>query len=175
MSKGINKVIIVGNVGQDPEVRFTPGGDAVANLSLATNEQWLDKNSGQRQQRTEWHRIVLWRKTAEIAQQYVRKGMTLYVEGKLQTRKWQDQNGIDRYSTEIVARDMQMLGGSGQQQGGGQQGQQYQRPPQQPQGQQPPPQQQQGAAPSPYANNPRPPQGAPDPGAYDDFNDSIPF
>lgn len=165
MSKGINKVIIVGNVGQDPEVRFTPGGDAVANLSLATNEQWLDKNSGQRQQRTEWHRIVLWRKAAEIAQQYVRKGITLYVEGKLQTRKWQDQNGIDRYSTEIVARDMQMLGGGGQQDAGQQrQPQQAQRQPQQ-----------QGAAPSPYANNPRPPQGAPDPGAYDDFNDEIPF
>lgn len=181
MSRGINKAIIVGNVGQDPEVRYTPGGDAVATLSLATNEQWLDKQSGQKQQKTEWHRVVMWRKMAEIAQQHVKKGMTLYVEGKLQTRKWQDQTGIDRYSTEIVARDMQMLGSPG-----GQQSQSGQNagnvPPDSGRnanaqrthngGNAPAPQS------SPYAENPRSGQGsygAPDPGNFDDFDDEIPF
>jgi len=171
MAKGINKVIIVGNVGQDPEVRFTPGGDAVATLSLATNEQWIDRQSGQKQQKTEWHRVVLWRKMAEIAQQYVKKGMTIYVEGKLVTRKWQDQSGIDRYSTEIVARDMQMLGGGGQQQGQAP----GNAPPQgQAQQQQRPAQGQGQAAPSPYANTPQG-NGAPAPGSFDDFDDEIPW
>lgn len=172
MSKGINKVIIVGNVGQDPEVRFTPGGDPVATVSLATNEQWIDKQSGNKQQRTEWHRVVLWRKLAEIAQQYVKKGMTLYIEGKLQTRKWQDQQGVDRYSTEIVARDMQMLGnGNGHQQST--------RQPTNPNPGATATQQGQGqAAPSPYADNPRGQQsnyGAPEPGSFEDFDDEIPF
>ncbi|UXZ53775.1 single-stranded DNA-binding protein [Halomonas sp. 7T] len=120
MARGINKVILIGNLGQDPEVRFTPSGTAVANLNLATSDTWMDRQSGQRQERTEWHRIVLFNKTAEIAQQYLKKGSKVYIEGRLQTRKWQDQNGQDRYSTEIVANDMQMLDGrSGDFQGGG--------------------------------------------------------
>lgn len=109
MARGVNRVILIGNVGQAPEIRFTPGGDAVATLSLATTDTWKDRQSGQINERTEWHRVVLWRKTAEIVQQYVKKGSKLYIEGSLKTRKWQDQNGQDRYSTEIVARDMQML------------------------------------------------------------------
>lgn len=109
MARGINKVILIGNLGQDPEVRFTPSGTAVANLSVATSDAWADRASGQRQERTEWHRVVLFNKTAEIAQQYLAKGAKVYIEGRLQTRKWQDQNGQDRYSTEIVCNDMQML------------------------------------------------------------------
>ncbi|WP_280553777.1 single-stranded DNA-binding protein [Halomonas sp. 25-S5] len=134
MARGINKVILIGNLGQDPEVRFTPSGTAVANLNLATTDTWMDKQSGQRQERTEWHRIVLFNKTAEIAQQYLKKGSKVYIEGRLQTRKWQDQNGQDKYSTEIVANDMQMLdsrGGDGGGQYGGQQGGQYGGQPQQ--------------------------------------------
>lgn len=123
MARGINKVILIGNLGQDPEVRFTPSGTAVANLSLATSDTWMDKQTGQRQERTEWHRIVLFNKTAEIAQQYLKKGSKVYIEGRLQTRKWQDQNGQDKFSTEVVANDMQMLdsrgGGGGDYQGGG--------------------------------------------------------
>lgn len=120
MARGINKVILIGNLGQDPEVRFTPSGTAVANLNLATTDTWMDRQSGQRQERTEWHRVVMFNKTAEIAQQYLKKGSKVYIEGRLQTRKWQDQNGQDRYSTEIVANDMQMLDGrSGDFQGGG--------------------------------------------------------
>ncbi|MCP1314705.1 MULTISPECIES: single-stranded DNA-binding protein [unclassified Halomonas] len=127
MARGINKVILIGNLGQDPEVRFTPSGTAVANLNLATSDTWTDRQSGQRQERTEWHRIVLFNKTAEIAQQYLKKGSKVYIEGRLQTRKWQDQNGQDRYSTEIVANDMQMLDGrSGDFQGGGAPQQNYQ-------------------------------------------------
>jgi len=120
MARGINKVILIGNLGQDPEVRFTPSGTAVANVNLATSDTWMDRQSGQRQERTEWHRVVMFNKTAEIAQQYLKKGSKVYIEGRLQTRKWQDQNGQDRYSTEIVANDMQMLDGrSGDFQGGG--------------------------------------------------------
>jgi len=120
MARGINKVILIGNLGQDPEVRFTPSGTAVANLNLATTDTWMDRQSGQRQERTEWHRVVMFNKTAEIAQQYLKKGSKVYIEGRLQTRKWQDQNGQDRYSTDIVANDMQMLDGrSGDYQGGG--------------------------------------------------------
>ena len=120
MARGINKVILIGNLGQDPEVRFTPSGTAVANLNLATSDTWMDRQSGQRQERTEWHRVVLFNKTAEIAQQYLKKGSKVYIEGRLQTRKWQDQNGQDRYSTEIVANDMQMLDSRGGDfQGGG--------------------------------------------------------
>ncbi|MCL7929245.1 single-stranded DNA-binding protein [Halomonas llamarensis] len=121
MARGINKVILIGNLGQDPEVRFTPSGTAVANLNLATTDTWMDRQSGQRQERTEWHRIVLFNKTAEIAQQYLKKGSKVYIEGRLQTRKWQDQNGQDRFTTEIVGNDMQMLDsrGGGDSQGGG--------------------------------------------------------
>lgn len=125
MARGVNKVILIGNLGQDPEVRFTPSGTAVANLNLATTDTWMDRQSGQRQERTEWHRVVMFNKLAEIAQQYLKKGSKLYVEGRLQTRKWQDQNGQDKYSTEIVANDMQMLDGRGDGgQGGGFGGQQ---------------------------------------------------
>jgi single-strand DNA-binding protein len=116
MSRGVNKAIIVGTLGQDPEVRYTASGSAVANISVATNENWKDRNTGEMQERTEWHRIVLFGKLAEIAQQYLKKGSQAYFEGRIQTRKWQDQSGNDRYSTEIVANEMQMLGGRG---GGG--------------------------------------------------------
>ena len=150
--RGVNKVIIVGHLGQDPEVRFLPSGVAVATLSIATSEQWTDKQSGQRQERTEWHRVVLFDKLAEIAQQYLRKGSRVYVEGSIHTRKWQDQSGQDRYSTEIKGRDMQMLGESGQG------GQQSQRPAQQQQQQSPA----QGAAPT------QQPSGG-------EFDDEIPF
>ena len=110
---GVNKVILIGNLGSDPEVRYTPSGVPVANFSLATTETWTDK-SGERQERTEWHRLVLWRKLAEIAGQYLKKGGKLYVEGKLQTRSWDDQSGQKRYSTEVVVNDMQMLDSRGE-------------------------------------------------------------
>jgi len=109
--RGVNKVILVGHLGQDPEVRAMPSGSSVANLSLATNEQWRDKNTGEQQERTEWHRLALFGRLAEIAGQYLRKGAQVYVEGRLRTRKWQDGDGHDRYSTEIVVNEMQMLGG----------------------------------------------------------------
>ena len=109
-TKGVNKVILVGNLGQDPEVRYMPNGNAVANLTLATSESWKDQ-AGQLQERTEWHRITMYRRLAEIAGEYLRKGSQIYVEGKLQTRKWQDQQGQDRYTTEIIADQLQMLGG----------------------------------------------------------------
>lgn len=205
MARGINKVILIGNLGQDPEVRFTPSGTAVANLNLATTDTWTDRQSGQRQERTEWHRIVLFNKTAEIAQQYLKKGSKVYIEGRLQTRKWQDQNGQDRYTTEIVGNDMQMLdsrGGGGDFQGGGmaqghyqgaqqggyppqnapQQGNQYQGGGQPaPQPQHAPQQAPQGGYPNqqggqkPQQNNPGNNFGAPDPGNFDDFDDEIPF
>lgn len=111
MARGINKVILVGNVGQDPEVRFMPGGEPVCNLSIATTDTWKDKQSGEKQERTEWHRVSMFNKLAEIGGEYLRKGSQVYIEGRLQTRKWQDNNGNDRYTTEIVASDMQMLGG----------------------------------------------------------------
>ena len=111
MSKGsINKVMLIGNLGSDPELRFTPSGEQVANFSLATTESWTDK-SGERQERAEWHRIVLWRRLAEVAGQYLKKGSKIYIEGKLQTRSWEDQNGQKRYTTEVVANSMQMLDG----------------------------------------------------------------
>ena len=159
MARGINKVILIGNLGADPEVRFTPSGTAVANLNLATSDTWTDKQSGQRQERTEWHRVVLFNKTAEIAQQYLKKGSKVYVEGRLQTRKWQDQNGQDKYSTEIVANDMQMLDSPG----GGQQGGQGQGAPRQPQ--QPPQQGGQYGAPQPQGGG----------GGGDPWDDQIPF
>lgn len=108
---GVNKAIIVGTLGQDPELRSMPNGNAVVNISVATSEQWKDKQSGERQEKTEWHKIVAFGKLAEIMGQYLIKGSQVYIEGKLQTRKWQDKDGKDRYTTEIVARDMQMLGG----------------------------------------------------------------
>jgi single-strand DNA-binding protein len=111
----VNKVILIGNVGRDPETRYMPSGDAMVNLSLATTDQWKDKN-GEKQEKTEWHRIVIFGKTAEIAGQYLRKGSQIYIEGRLQTRKWTDKEGQERYTTEIVADRMQMLGSRG---GGG--------------------------------------------------------
>mgnify|MGYP000294761853 FL=1 len=196
MARGINKVILIGNLGQDPEVRFTPSGTAVANLNLATSDTWMDRQSGQRQERTEWHRVVLFNKTAEIAQQYLKKGSKVYIEGRLQTRKWQDQNGQDRYSTEIVANDMQMLdsrggdfqGGGAPQGGYAQQAPAQQAPPQQNYGQNLPQQggyppqggaPQRGGQPAPQQqsapNNQNNSYGAPDPGNFDDFDDEIPF
>lgn len=112
-SRGVNKVILIGNLGQDPDVRYMPNGNAVTNISVATSETWKDKNTGQDQERTEWHRVVMFRRLAEIAGEYLRKGSKVYIEGKLQTRKWQDQSGQDRYSTEIVADNMQMLDSRG--------------------------------------------------------------
>ncbi len=107
---GINKVILVGHLGQDPEVRYTPSGVAVANFSIATSEEWTDKNSGEKQKRTEWHRIVAWRRLGEICGEYLHKGRQVYIEGRLQTRAWEDRDGNKRYTTEIIANQMQMLG-----------------------------------------------------------------
>ncbi len=110
MARGVNKVILVGNLGADPETRYTAGGAAITNIRIATSESWRDKQTGENQERTEWHRVVFFNRLAEIAGEYLRKGSQVYVEGKLQTRKWQDQSGQDRYSTEIVGNEMQMLG-----------------------------------------------------------------
>lgn len=118
-SRGVNKVILLGNLGNDPEVRYTASGAAVANVSLATTDSWRDKESGDQQERTEWHRIVFFGRLAEIVGEYLKKGSQIYVEGRLQTRKWQDKDGNDKYSTEIVASEMQMLGGGGGRSGGG--------------------------------------------------------
>ena len=118
MAKGINKVILVGHLGQDPELRYTQASAAIANISIATTESWTDKQSGQRQDRTEWHRVVFFNRLAEIVGEYLRKGSQVYIEGSLRTRKWQDQQGQDRYTTEIVASEMQMLGGRGDNAGG---------------------------------------------------------
>ncbi|WP_233841005.1 single-stranded DNA-binding protein [Dyella sp. 2HG41-7] len=117
MARGINKVILVGNLGADPEVRYTTGGTAVASLSVATSEQWTDKQSGQKQERTEWHRVKLFGRLAEIAGEYLKKGRQVYIEGSLRTDKYTGKDGVERYSTDIVASDLQMLGGGGE--GGG--------------------------------------------------------
>ena len=116
MARGINKVIIVGNLGNDPETRYMPSGDAVTNISVATSESWKDKQTGEQKEKTEWHKVVMFRRLGEIAAEYLRKGSQVYIEGKLRTNKWQDKNGNDRYTTEIIADEMQMLGGRG---GGG--------------------------------------------------------
>ena len=110
MARGVNKVILVGNLGKDPEIRYSPNGGAVANITIATSESWKDKVSGEKQEKTEWHRVVFFGRLAEIAGEYLKKGAQIYVEGRLQTRKWQDKEGKDRYTTEIVANEMQMLG-----------------------------------------------------------------
>ena len=109
----VNKVILVGNLGRDPELRYAPSGDAICNIALATTDSWKEKQTGEKKESTEWHRVVFFGKLAEIAGQYLKKGRAVYVEGRLQTRKWQDQNGQDRYTTEIRASEMQMLGGNG--------------------------------------------------------------
>ena len=116
MARGINKVIIVGNLGADPETRYMPSGSAVTNLSVATSEQWKDKQTGEQKERTEWHKVAMFNRLAEIAAEYLRKGSQVYIEGKLRTRKWQDRDGNDRWTTEVIADEMQMLGGRG---GGG--------------------------------------------------------
>lgn len=116
MARGINKVILIGNLGADPEVRYMPSGGAVANITVATSENWKDKQTGEQQERTEWHRVVFFNRLAEIVGEYLRKGSKVYVEGSLRTRKWQDQNNVERFTTEIVAAEMQMLdsrGGAG--------------------------------------------------------------
>lgn len=120
MARGVNKVILIGNLGADPETRFMPSGGAVTNVRLATSESWKDKQSGQMQERTEWHRVVFFNKLGEIAGEYLKKGSKVFIEGSIRTRKWQGQDGQDRYTTEIVANDMQMLDGRGE--GGGQGG-----------------------------------------------------
>ncbi|AHG19836.1 single-stranded DNA-binding protein [Chania multitudinisentens RB-25] len=178
-SRGVNKVILVGNLGQDPEVRYMPNGGAVANITLATSESWRDKVTGEQKEKTEWHRVVLFGKLAEVAGEYLRKGSQVYIEGSLQTRKWTDQAGVEKYTTEIVVNvggTMQMLGGrqgggapaSGGQPAGGQQGGWGQ--PQQPQGgnqfsggQQASTRPAQNSAPAPSNEPPM------------DFDDDIPF
>ena len=136
MARGINKVILIGNLGTDPEVRYMPQGGAVANLTVATSESWTDKATNEKKEQTEWHRVVIYQRLAEIAGEYLRKGSKVYIEGKLKTRKWQDKDGVERYTTEIIANELQMLDGrgDGQQQGGGMGGGQqggYQKPVQQ--------------------------------------------
>ncbi|MDT8384417.1 MAG: single-stranded DNA-binding protein [Gammaproteobacteria bacterium] len=113
MARGVNKVILIGNLGQDPEVKYMPNGNAVTNVTVATSESWKDKNTGEQKENTEWHRVVFFRRLAEIAGEYLKKGSKVYVEGRLQTRKWQDKDGSDRYTTEIIANEMQMLDGRG--------------------------------------------------------------
>ena len=145
MARGINKVIIVGNLGGDPETRYMPSGSAVTNLTVATNESWKDKQTGEQKERTEWHRVAMFNRLAEIAAEYLRKGSQVYIEGKLRTRKWQDKNGQDRWTTEIIADEMQMLGSrSG------------------------------GSAPMSSSSDSAPKSAPPQPGP-DDFDDDIPF
>ncbi|MEQ5518465.1 single-stranded DNA-binding protein [Providencia rettgeri] len=138
-SKGVNKVILIGHLGQDPEIRYMPAGGAVANITLATSESWRDKQSGEMREKTEWHRVCIFGKLAEVAGEYLKKGSQVYIEGSLQTRKWQDQSGQDRYTTEVVVNiggSMQMLGGNGGNQAGSQQpAQQTQQPQRQQQSQ----------------------------------------
>ena len=155
MARGVNKVILIGNLGADPEVRYMPSGGAVANVRLATTDSWKDRQSGEQQERTEWHRVVFFGRLGEVAGEYLRKGSKVYVEGRLQTRKWQGQDGQDRYTTEIVANDMQMLdsrGGAGAYQEGG------------------------SAAPAEnWDQRPAPKSQPAAPASADDFDDDIPF
>ncbi|MDO6563687.1 single-stranded DNA-binding protein [Amphritea sp. 1_MG-2023] len=191
MARGVNKVILVGNLGNEPETKYLPSGNAVTNITVATSDSWKDKQTGQQQERTEWHRVVFFNRLAEIAGEYLHKGSKVYLEGALRTRKWQDQQGQDRYTTEIVASEMQMLdsrgdggnsGGYQQPQTGGyqqpqqapQQNYQPQQAPQQnyqkpPQPQQPPQQNYQKPAPQAAPQTPQPAPG------LDDFDDDIPF
>lgn len=119
MARGINKVILIGNLGKDPETRFTPDGLAICNLTLATTESWKDRKTGEQQERTEWHRVVMYARLAEIASEYLHKGSKIYIEGKLRTSKWQDKSGNDRYTTEVMANELQMLDSRGSNTGGG--------------------------------------------------------
>ena len=175
MARGINKVILIGNVGKDPETRYMPSGGAVTNITVATSESWKDKNTGQQQERTEWHRVVFFNRLGEIAGEYLRKGSKVYVEGSLRTRKWQGQDGQDRYTTEIVGNEMQMLdsrGGGGAGAGGGDfaGGQQQQGGGAPQQARQSAPQQQRDSG-----GFGEPAQSGPAPGGFDDFDDDIPF
>lgn len=122
MARGINKVILVGNLGRDPEMKYTSNGAAIANITVATSESWNDKQTGQKVEKTEWHRVVFFRRLAEVVGEYLKKGSQIYIEGQLQTRKWQDKDGNDRYTTEIVGNEMQMLGGRPSGSAAGQQG-----------------------------------------------------
>jgi single-strand DNA-binding protein len=167
MARGVNKVILIGNCGGDPETRYLPSGGAVTNITLATSETWKDKATGQPQDRTEWHRVVFFNRLAEIAGEYLKKGAKVYVEGSLRTRKWQDQNGQDRYTTEIVANEMQMLDSRGQGMGGQSDSDYDQSAPAPRQNQSRQPQRQQSA--------PAPMNDAPPAGNFDDFDDDIPF
>jgi single-strand DNA-binding protein len=152
MSRGVYNVILVGNLGADPETRYTAGGSAVTNVSLATTDSWKDKQSGEQQERTEWHRIVFWGRLAEIAAEYLRKGSQIYVEGRIQTRKWQGKDGQDRWTTEIVGNEMQMLGSRGG-------------------GQSPPPDYDGGQSEGTASESSSPKKAA----AGEDFDDDIPF
>ncbi len=170
MARGVNKVILIGNLGADPETRFMPSGGAVTNVRLATSESWKDRQSGQMQERTEWHRVVFFNKLGEIAGEYLKKGSKVYIEGSIRTRKWQGQDGQDRYTTEIVANDMQMLDGRGE--GGGQGGGGF--APQGGQGNQG------GYGNDNYGGGGNAPQSSPNQGGgfsgpADDFDDDIPF
>ena len=149
MARGINKVILVGNLGADPETRYMPSGSAVTNLSVATSESWKDKQTGEQKERTEWHKVAMFNRLAEIAAEYLRKGSQVYIEGKLRTRKWQDRDGNDRWTTEVIADEMQMLGGRGGAGGGG------------------------GSMASGRDSGPAP--SAPPQSGPDDFDDDIPF
>lgn len=170
MARGINKVILVGTLGRDPETKYMPSGGAITNVSIATSEQWKDKNTGEKQERTEWHRVVFYNRLAEIAGQYLRKGQQVYVEGRLQTRKWQGQDGQDRYTTEIIADEMQML--SGKQDGGMGAGDNFNAPPASSYGNN-----QSGNSGStrpssaPAATSPQQPADR----GFEDFDDDIPF
>ena len=154
MARGINKVIRVGNLGQDPQTRAMPSGKTVVNLRIATTDQWRDKQTGENKENTEWHTVVMFDRLAEVAAEYLRKGSQVYIEGKLRTRKWQDKEGNDRYSTEVVANDMQMLGGRGGGGGGGGGG---------------------GYDREPASRPSQAPSGGGSGGGRDDFDDDIPF
>ena len=145
MARGVNKVILIGNLGQDPEVKYMPNGNAVANVTIATSESWKDKNTGEQIDKTEWHRVVFFRRLAEIVGEYLKKGSKIYIEGKLQTRKWQDKNGVDHWTTEIIANEMQMLDSRGT------------------------------GAPAQQRPNQESQQAASAPPVNDDFDDDIPF
>ena len=155
----VNKVIIVGNLGKDPETRYAPNGDAICNITVATTDTWKDKQTGEKKEQTEWHRVSFFGRLAEIAGQYLRKGSAVYVEGSLRTRRWQDKQGQDRYTTEIRADSMQLLG---ERQGGEQSGQQRQQAPQQPRQQ----------APQREQQRPAPQQSS---GGFGDMDDDLPF
>lgn len=159
MARGVNKVMLIGHLGADPEVRYMPNGGAVANVTIATTESWKDKSSGEQQEKTEWHRVVFFARLAEIVGEYLKKGSQIYIEGRLQTRKWQDKSGVDRYTTEIVANEMQMLGGRGGAAGGAGASASGQA---------------QAAAPAAASATAAAPATAAA-GNYDDFDDDIPF